>query len=150
MAASLGKDVGSELLVYGNIAVAAAAVATTTGKATNIAALSGRPNSVRAHVHLKANLDSTDTLIVDNIKLVSDTTSAFSNAVTRVTAADQTLTGTASDTDYWGDVGLDLDLTQLPETHTWIRLSVRSTLSDTTNTTGVVTGTLVFGGLSYV
>lgn len=146
--ASMGKDIGSEVLVYGNIAVTAAAVATANGKAVNIAALPARPQSVRALVHLKANLDSADTLVVDNIKLVSDTVSSFGGAVTRVTAADQTLTGTATDVDYWGDVVLDLDLTSLPESHTWIRLSARVTLSDTTNTTGVVTGTLVFGGLS--
>ena len=150
MAASLGKDIGSETIVLGNLAVAGAAVATSTGRACNIAALSGRPQSVRAHVHLKANLDSADTYVADNIKLVSDSASNFAGAVTRVTAADVTLTGTASDTDYWGDVDLDFDLTQLPEGHTWIRLSVRHTLSDTTNTSGVVTGTLVFGGLSYV
>ncbi len=146
--ASMGKDIGSETLVYGNIAVTAAAVATVNGKAVNIAALPARPQSVRAHMHLKANLDSTDTLVIDNVKLVSDTSSSFSSPVTRVTAADQTLTGTATDTDYWGDVDLDYDLTQLPEAHTWIRLTARVTLSDTTNTTGVVTGTLVFGGLS--
>lgn len=146
--ASMGKDIGSETLVYGNIAVTAAAVATVNGKAVNIAALPARPQSVRALVHLKANLDSADTLVVDNIKLVSDSASNFAGAVTRVTAADQTLTGTATDVDYWGDVVLDYDLTQLPEAHTWIRLSARVTLSDTTNTTGAVAGVFVFGGLS--
>lgn len=145
---ALGRDIGANVITRGAIAVAAAGVATATGRAINIAALPARAQSVRAALNLKANLDDTDTLIVDNIKLQSDSASNFAGAVTRVTAADVTLTGTAGDTDYFGDVAMDLDLTSLPESHNWIRVSARITLSDVTNTTGAVGGVFVFGGLS--
>lgn len=147
---ALGRDIGANVITRGAIAVAAAGVATVPGRGINIAALPGnaRAQSVRAALNLRANLDSTDTLVVDNIKLVSDSASNFAGAVTRVTAADVTLTGTGADLDYDGDVAMDLDLTSLPESHTWIRVSARITLSDVTNTTGAVGGVFVFGGLS--
>lgn len=148
--ASLGKDIGSETIVRGDLSVAGAGATTSVGRGANIAALSARPQSVRAHIFVRANLDSADTYIADNIKVESAPAANFAGAVSRGTAADITLTGAAADTDYFGEADIDIDLTQLPETHTWIRVSVRHTLSDVANTTGVVNGTLVFGGLSIV
>src|SRR3954471_21842459 len=151
MTHSMGRDVGSVLLVRGDLAAIGAAVGTSVGRGTNIAALTGgavRANSVRVHVAVRGNLDSADTYVVDNIKLQSDTSSAFGAPVTRVTAADVTLTGTATDVDYFSDADMDLDLGQLPEAHVWLRVSCRHTISDTTNTNGVVVATLVFGGLA--
>src|SRR4051812_5389515 len=122
MTHSNGRDVGSEIICRGEIAVAGTTVTTTVGRGVNIAALAARPNSVRAHVAVRSNLDTADTFVVDNIKLVSDTSSAFGAPVPRVTAADVTLTGTTTaDVDYFSSVDLDLDLGQLPEAHTWLR-----------------------------
>lgn len=146
---ALGRNIGAQTIALGNIAVAAGASTTHNGRAVNLASLP-RPHSVRAHIFARGNLDAADTLTVDQIKLESATSSAFTGAVTRATAADMVLTGAATDTDYFGDVDVDFDLTQLPETHTWVRLSVRSALSDTVNTTGAVGATLVFGGLSSI
>lgn len=143
---SLGRSVAKNTIVRGTIAVAAAGATTHNGRPVDLTTLP-RPSGVRAHLHLKANLDAADTLTVDAIKLESATTSSFAGAVTRVTAADQVLTGTATDVDYWGDVYMDLDLARLPEDHTWIRVTARSALSDTLNTSGVVCATLIFGGM---
>lgn len=144
---SLGRSVAKNTIVKGNIAAAAAGATTHNGRAVDLASLP-RPSGVRAHLHLKANLDAADTLVVDAIKLESATTSSFAGAVTRVTAADQVLTGAATDTDYTSDTYLDFDLARLPEDHTWLRVTARSTLSDVTNTSGVVCATLIFGGMT--
>ncbi len=148
--ASMGRDVGAETLVRTNMTAAMAGATTNAGAALNIAALPSRPNSVRAIIGVRANLDDGDSATLDNIKLVSDSASNFAAAVTRATASDVTLSAVTGDSnvDYLDAVELDLDLGQLPESHVWLRVSARSTLSDTTNTSGQVFGVLVFGGLS--
>lgn len=146
--ASNGHNIGAEVYTKAHMTAALAGATTNTGAPLDISTLAGRPVSVRAVLATRASLDDGDTAIIDNIKLVSDSVSNFASAVSRVTASDVTLTGATGDSnvDYYSTVNLDLDLAQLPASHKWLRVSARTTLSDTTNTAGQIASVMVFGG----
>ena len=148
---SLGKDVGSEVLVRAAMSAALAGATTNNGAAFDLASLPTKANSVRAVVGFRANLDAADNVTVDNIKLQSSPVANFaSGVVDRATVSDVVRTGATGETDvdYYDVANLDYDLTKLPETHRYIRISARTTMSDTANTSGQVFGVLVFGGLA--
>lgn len=146
---SLGKNIGADVITRCNFA-GPAAEAAKTGKAEDITALGVRANSVRGIIAIEYLADSGDSLNVSAIKLQSSVDSAFTTPVDRVTAANVVITGTTGDSDavYRSQAAVDLDLSQLPVEHKYIRLAATPTRSDTTNTTAYVSGVLVFGGLS--
>lgn len=146
---AMGRDPGADTLVRANLAVSSGSSATVNGQPIDITALGPRAEGVRGVVGAAANLDSGDTLAVDAIKLQSSADSAFTTPVDRVVGADISLAGALGETnvDHRGESYMDLDLGKLPAGHTFLRLTARHALSDTTNTTGGIFGALIFGGL---
>jgi len=147
---ALGKSIGALLIARTNLLVTMAAATVHNGAAFDLFSLPAKANGLCAVLAMKANLDSADTAVLDQIKVESASAANFSDAATVGTGATVTLTGAngVTDVDYLGQVKVDVDLTRLPVNHRYVRISARSTLSDTANTSGQVAGVLLFGGLA--
>ena len=147
----LGRDVGAEILVRGNFNnQAAPAGAAINGQALDLRTLPARALSVSGVVIAHGNLDDTDSLVVTDIKLQSSADAAFTTPVDEGSGPNISLASTAANTDLYGQSKVDVDLTQIPDTRPFIRMTGTPTLTAATDGSGGIGACFVFGGLDEV
>lgn len=146
---SLGKNIGGEIMTRsGSVVAATGSQVNTTSQVIDLLAVQ-HPQSVTGLVFGRANLDSGDTLTINNISVQGSADSGFTTPVDLATAANVVLTGASgqTDVDYFGQVQVDVDLTRAAKSLRYLRIRHGQILSDNANTTGSVASAFIFGGM---